>query len=140
MMTNCATLSWRLMPRIHFRAVELPKSAGFFGSLGRVAAPTSAAHMLIAISARNEDIHLYFTAKSYWRGACLRPTSAFLPVLALLHFAGGMRRRWILRWRFAQPPIHGTDELRHLVRTLLQDDVGASVGLVQAQRIGEARN
>src|SRR5580704_436659 len=75
MMTNCATLSWRLMPRSCLLTAELlVASAGLFGSLGRVAAPASAAsavHMLIAISARNEDIHLYFTAKSlaYARGS-----------------------------------------------------------------------
>src|ERR1700686_2161003 len=141
MMTNCATLSWRLMPRIHFRAVELPKSAGFFGSLGRVAAPKSAAHMLIAVSARNSDINLHFTAKSLAYAPGSVTLSALLSVLALLPFSGGrLRRRRLLRWRrlFAQQPIDGTDELGHLVRTLLQDNVGPGVGFIQAQRIGEA--
>src|ERR1700758_2224339 len=74
MMTNCATLSWRLMPRSCLLTAEvLVASAGFFGSLGRVAAPASAAHMLIAISARNEGIHLHFTAKDILENTTVSP-------------------------------------------------------------------
>src|ERR1700722_7746766 len=115
-MMSCATLSRKLMDRVHCRTdgLMVVLSGAFFETLACVAPLETEMQSTIAINARS-GIYFYFTANGlFW---ILNSSAHF----SLLSFRARLRARRFLgrRLLLAQQPVHGANQLRNFIVALL---------------------